>query len=51
MSVVQLALQGGEQRRQPTGGEFPGVVVGDLPELPQPGHVGFQLADRAGEVG
>ena len=49
--VVQLALQRGEQRPQPVGAELPGVVVGDLPQLPQPGHVGFQMADRAGQVG
>ena len=49
--VVQFALQRGEQRPQPVGAEFPGMVVGDLPQLPQPGDVGFQVADRAGEVG
>ena len=49
--VVQLALQRGEQRRQPVGAELLGVVVGDLPQLPEAGHVGFEMADRTGEVG
>ena len=48
--VVQLALQRGEQRPQPIGAELPGMVVGDLPQLPQAGHVGFQVPDRAREV-
>ena len=49
--VVQLAVQRGEQRPHPVGAEFAGVVVGDLPQLPQPGYVGFQVIDRARQVG
>ena len=46
----QLALQRREQRPHPIGAEFPGLVVGDLPQLPEAGHVGFEMADRAGQV-
>jgi len=49
--VIQFTPQRGEQRPQPVGAEFPGVVVGDLPQLPEPGHVGLEMADRAHEVG
>jgi hypothetical protein len=45
--VVQLALQRGEQPPHPVGAEFPGVVVGDLSQLPQAGYVGFEMRDRA----
>jgi hypothetical protein len=48
--VVQLALQPGEQRPQPVGPEFLSIVVGDLPQLPEAGHVGLQVADRARQV-
>ena len=49
--VVQLALQRGEQGPHPVGAEFPGVVVRDLSQLPQAGYVGFEMSDRAREVG
>jgi hypothetical protein len=48
--VVQLTLQRGEQRPHPVGAEFPGIGVGDLPQLPEAGHVAFEMADRAGQV-
>src|SRR6266568_5481354 len=48
--VVQFAQQRDEQRPQPVGAEFPGMVLGDLPQLPEPRHVGFEVADRAREV-
>jgi len=51
VGVVQVTLQRGEQLLHPAGAELLGVLAGDLPQLPQPGHVGFQVADRAGQVG